>query len=72
MTAEPGRVFAALVVDDEEAVRRFVGRAFREAGYETATASGGAFLEKPCTLRGLLEAASLLLAGSIHIPEHFA
>lgn len=31
-----------------------------------------AFLEKPCTLRGLLEAVSLLLTGSVRIPDHLA
>src|SRR5262245_4158198 len=124
--AEPH--YVALVVDDEEGVRRFVGRALREAGYRTVTASGGpealsaaatdafdilvtdlmmpemtgdelarrlralkpslkvlyltgfsdrlfnekvmlwqdeAFLEKPCSLRGLLEAVSLLLTGRV-------
>lgn len=127
--------FAALVVDDEEGVRRFVGRALKEAGYQTVVANGGpealsaasagsfdilvtdlmmpdmmgdelarrlraekpslkvlyltgfsdrlfkekaalwqdeAFLEKPCTLRGLLEAVSLLLTGSVRIPDHLA
>ena len=31
-----------------------------------------AFLEKPCTLRGLLEAVSLLLIGRVHIPDSLA
>lgn len=129
----PQPQFAALVVDDEEGVRRFVDRALREAGYKTVTANGGvealtaaasgtfdilvtdlmmpemtgdelarrlraqtpslkvlyltgfadrlfkekatlwqdeAFLEKPCSLRGLLEAVSLLLTGKVHVPEH--
>lgn len=29
-----------------------------------------AFLEKPCTIRGLLEAVSLLLTGRVEIPDH--
>jgi two-component system cell cycle sensor histidine kinase/response regulator CckA len=37
--AKPLRV---LVVDDEETVCRFVDRVLRDAGYETATAPGGA------------------------------
>src|SRR6476620_4484472 len=32
----------ALVVDDEEPVRKFVERVLREAGYKTASAGGGA------------------------------
>ncbi|MBI3402675.1 MAG: response regulator [Acidobacteria bacterium] len=119
----------ALVVDDEESVRRFVERALREAGYQTAVASDGpeaievastlkgvnilvtdvvmpkmtgdelarrlrqaesglkvlyltgfsdrlfkekvtlwqdeAFLDKPCSVKGLLEAVSLLLFGHL-------
>ena len=31
-----------LIVDDEEPVRNFVDRVLRDAGYETAVASGGA------------------------------
>jgi two-component system, cell cycle sensor histidine kinase and response regulator CckA len=31
-----------------------------------------AFLEKPATLRGLLEAVSLLLTGRVYIPDHLA
>ena len=118
-----------LVVDDEETVRRFVERVLQDAGYQTATASGGAeaieaaarlgsfellvtdvmmpqmtgdelarrlrlkepdlkilyltgfsdrlfkekvmlweneaFLEKPCTLKSLKEAVSLLLSGHV-------
>lgn len=132
---QPISPYVALIVDDEEPVRRFVDRALREAGYKTVTASGGAeaisavaaaggfdilvtdlmmpemtgdelarrlrlqepslkvlyltgfsdrlftekatlwqdeaFLEKPCTLRGLVEAVSLLLTGSVVVPEHF-
>lgn len=133
--AEPYPTFSALVVDDEEPVRRFVDRALRAAGYTTVTAGGGAealtvaaenhfdilvtdlmmpemtgdelarrlralhpsmkvlyltgfsdrlfkekatlwqdeaFLEKPATLRGLLEAVSLLLTGRVYIPDHLA
>ena len=118
-----------LIVDDEDAVVRFVDRVLREAGYKTATASNGpdalekartigalgalvtdvmmpgmtgdelarvlrrtepglkvlyltgysdrlfkekstlwadeAFLEKPCTIKGLTEALSLLMNGSL-------
>jgi two-component system cell cycle sensor histidine kinase/response regulator CckA len=135
MAAAAYPTFTALIVDDEEPVRRFVDRALREAGYKTVTAGGGvealeaaarqpfdilitdvmmpemtgdelarrlraqhpslkvlyltgfsdrlfkekatlwqdeAFLEKPCTLRGLLEAASLLLTGRVYIPDHLA
>lgn len=125
--------FAALVVDDEEPVRRFVERVLREAGYTTASAEGGtealkiasefgrfdilvtdmmmpemtgdelarrlrlqepqlkvlyltgfsdrlfkekstlwkdeAFLEKPCSVRGLIEAVALLVTGRFDLPE---
>ena len=37
---EPTRV-SVLVVDDEDAVRRFVERVLRESGYRTATAADG-------------------------------
>lgn len=124
---QPARPETALVVDDEELVRKFVERVLREAGYQTATASDGpealevaaklescdilvtdlmmpqmtgdelarrvrcttpgikvlyltgfsdrlfkekvtlwadeAFLEKPCSMKGLLQAVSLLLFG---------
>jgi len=124
--------FQALVVDDEEPVRRFVERALRGAGYRTVAASDGpaameeatklgsfdilvtdvmmpemtgdelarrlrlqepalkvlyltgfsdrlfkekvtlwedeAYLDKPCTVRGLLEAVSLLLVGHFDVP----
>jgi CheY-like chemotaxis protein len=33
--------FTALIVDDEDPVRRFVERVLREAGYKTATAGDG-------------------------------
>ena len=122
-----------LVVDDEDAVRRFVARALQEAGYETLMADDGptalavaekeasidilvtdlmmpqmngdelarrmlvlrpklkvlyltgfseqlfkdkvalwqdeAFLEKPCSVRGLMEAVSLLLFGRVESPQ---
>ena len=134
--ADPTRSFTALIVDDEDPVRRFVERVLREAGYTTAAAAGGtealkiaaefgkfdilvtdmmmpemtgdelarrlrlqepqlkvlyltgfserlfkekttlwqdeAFLEKPCSVRGLLEAVSLLLTGRFDIPEHMS
>jgi hypothetical protein len=31
-----------------------------------------AFLEKPCSIRGLVEAASLLLKGRFDVPEHLS
>lgn len=130
MTSSPLRPgAAALVVDDEESVRRFVDRALREAGYQTTLAADGpeaiqvaskdrtfdilvtdvmmprmtgdelarrlrqlepglkvlyltgfsdrlfkekatlwqdeAFLDKPCSVKGLLEAVSLLLFGRV-------
>jgi two-component system cell cycle sensor histidine kinase/response regulator CckA len=37
----PTRALRALVVDDEEPVRKFVDRVLRDAGYETTTAGGG-------------------------------
>jgi two-component system cell cycle sensor histidine kinase/response regulator CckA len=121
-----------LVVDDEEAVLRFVDRVLRDAGYKTAIANGGAeaievakkvgplgalvtdvmmpgmtgdelarmlrqteptlkvlyltgysdrlfkektmlwadeaFLDKPCTVKGLREAVSLLMTGKFEAP----
>jgi two-component system cell cycle sensor histidine kinase/response regulator CckA len=133
MTAKPSRPLSVLVVDDEELVRKFVERALREAGYQTATASDGpealevaaklesfdilvtdlmmpqmtgdelarrvrvstpsvkvlyltgfsdrlfnekvtlwadeAFLEKPCSVKGLLQAVSLLLLGRFELPQ---
>jgi len=122
----------ALIVDDDELVRKFVERVLHTAGYETATASDGpealaaaasrpfdilitdlmmprmngdelarrirvgapetkvlyltgfsdrlfkekvtlwadeAFLDKPCSAKGLLEAVSLLLLGRIERPK---
>ena len=133
---DPTRSFTALIVDDEDPVRKFVERVLREAGYTTASAAGGtealkiaaelgkfdilvtdmmmpemtgdelarrlrlqepqlkvlyltgfserlfkekttlwqdeAFLEKPCSVRGLLEAVSLLLTGRFDVPEHMS
>ena len=127
------RTLRALVVDDEELVRKFVERVLREAGYQTVTASDGpeaiaiaggqdtfdilvtdvmmpemtgdelarriqasspgikvlyltgfsdrlfkekvtlwadeAFLDKPCSMKGLLEAVSLLLFGRFELPQ---
>lgn len=38
----PGRALRVLIVDDEEAVRRFVQRVLAQAGHTTAIAAGGA------------------------------
>ena len=110
-----------LVVDDEEAVRTFVERVLREAGYVPTLAGDGpqalevaskmgsldllltdvmmpqmsgdelkvlyltgfsdrlfkekvtlwedeAFLEKPCSVKGLLQAVSLLMFGQVDVP----
>jgi two-component system cell cycle sensor histidine kinase/response regulator CckA len=126
---KPARPPLALVVDDEEPVRRFVERVLREAGYQTASAGDGpealevasrigafdilvtdvmmpqmsgdelarrlrlddpdlkvlyltgysdslfkekvtlwedeAFLDKPCSVKGLTQAVSLLLFGRV-------
>jgi len=123
---------SVLIVDDEEAVRRFVDRVLREGNYKTMTASDGpdairvaaehgpfdilvtdlmmpqmmgdelarrlrqndpglkvlyltgfsdslfkekvtlwedeAYLDKPCTVKGLLQAVSLLLFGRFEVP----
>ena len=133
MKAQPSRQLSALVVDDEDLVRKFVERVMREAGYQTATASDGpealevasrlesfdilvtdvmmpqmtgdelarrcrvqtpaikvlyltgfsdrlfkekvtlwadeAFLDKPCSVKGLLQAVSLLLFGHFEVPQ---
>jgi two-component system, cell cycle sensor histidine kinase and response regulator CckA len=37
----PPRTLRALVVDDEEPVRKFVDRVLRDAGYQTTMAGGG-------------------------------
>ena len=132
MGNEPTRPISVLVVDDEEPVRKFVGRVMREAGYTTAQASDGtealevaskagsvdilvtdvmmpqmrgdelarrlresapglkvlyltgyserlfkekvtlwtdeAYLDKPCSVKGLLQAVSLLLFGQLERP----
>jgi CheY-like chemotaxis protein len=129
----PPRPLRALIVDDEELVRKFVERVLREAGYDTVTAADGpealdvaaqaepfdvlvtdvmmpqmtgdelsrqmrgatpdikvlyltgfsdrlfkekvtlwadeAFLDKPSSVKGLLEAVSLLLFGRIELPR---
>jgi two-component system cell cycle sensor histidine kinase/response regulator CckA len=128
----PSDPYTILIVDDEEAVRKFVDRVLREAGYRTALAADGtdaidvasrmgpfevlvtdvmmpkmsgdelarrlrqsdpglkilyltgfsdrlfkekstlwedeAFLDKPCSVAGLLEAVSLLLFGRFKPP----
>jgi two-component system cell cycle sensor histidine kinase/response regulator CckA len=133
MKATPSRPLSALVVDDEDLVRKFVERVMREAGYQTATASDGpealevaasleqfdilvtdvmmpqmtgdelarrlrvaspglkvlyltgfsdrlfkekvtlwadeAFLDKPCSVKGLLQAVSLLMFGHFELPQ---
>jgi two-component system cell cycle sensor histidine kinase/response regulator CckA len=135
MKRTPKRAVSALVVDDEDSVRRFVERVLQEAGYTTSTASDGpeaievastletfdilvtdvmmpqmtgdelarrlrasrpslkilyltgfsdrlfkekvtlwadeAFLDKPCSIRGLLEAVSLLVSGRVELPPGF-
>lgn len=38
----PGETLSVLVVDDEEAILRFVERVLRDAGYRTSTAGDGA------------------------------
>ncbi len=128
----PDHPISVLIVDDEEAVRRFVDRVMRDAGYTTALAADGvealeiaskvgtvdilitdvmmpqmlgdelarrlrqsepslkvlyltgysdrlfkekvtlwadeAYLDKPCSVRGLLQAVSLLLFGQLDRP----
>jgi CheY-like chemotaxis protein len=130
---EPPRTLSVLIVDDEELVRKFVGRVLSEAGYQTAAASDGpealevaagldrfdllvtdvmmpqmtgdelarrlraslpglkvlyltgfsdrlfkekvtlwadeAFLDKPCSAKGLLQAVSLLMFGGFELPN---
>ncbi len=132
----PGEPALALVVDDEEPVRKFVERALQSGGYRTAGASSGtealelaakigafdvlvtdlmmpqmtgdelarrlrqtegklkvlyltgfsdqlfkekvtlwqdeAFLDKPCSIKGLLQAVSLLVHGRLGAPADFA
>lgn len=133
MKSGPAGSLGVLIVDDEDLVRKFVGRVLREAGYQTTTASDGpealeiaakletldilvtdvmmpqmtgdelarlvrvgrpdikvlyltgfsdrlfkekvtlwadeAFLDKPCSAKGLLEAVSLLLFGHFKVPK---
>jgi two-component system cell cycle sensor histidine kinase/response regulator CckA len=133
MTRTTPPSIVALIVDDEEPVRKFVERVLSEAGYKTTVASDGpeaielaskmdkidvlvtdlmmpemqgdelarrlrngepqikvlyltgysdrlfkdkitlwedeAFLDKPCSVKGLLEAVSLLLFGGIDRPK---
>jgi two-component system cell cycle sensor histidine kinase/response regulator CckA len=135
MKRTPPAAISALIVDDEESVRKFVERVLREAGYQTAQASDGpeaievaatlksfdilvtdlmmpqmtgdelarrlrqteprlkvlyltgfsdrlfkekvtlwedeAFLDKPCNVKGLLQAVSLLLFGHFEAPRPF-
>ena len=135
MKPAPTAPISALIVDDEESVRKFVERVLREAGYRTAQASDGpeaiavaatldsfdilvtdvmmpemmgdelarrlrqtephlkvlyltgfsdrlfkekvtlwedeAFLDKPCSIKGLMQAVSLLLFGRFEAPQTF-
>jgi len=135
MTGAPQRHASALVVDDEDSVRKFVERVLQEAGYTTSAAADGpeaidvasklerfdilvtdvmmpqmtgdelarrlrvarpglkvlyltgfsdrlfkekvtlwadeAFLDKPCSVKGLLQAVSLLLFGRVDAPQDF-
>ena len=135
MTGAPQRHASALVVDDEDSVRKFVERVLQEAGYTTSAAADGpeaidvasklerfdilvtdvmmpqmtgdevarrlrigrpalkilyltgfsdrlfkekvtlwadeAFLDKPCSVKGLLEAVSLLVFGRVEVPPAF-
>ena len=132
MTGAPQRHASALVVDDEDSVRKFVERVLQEAGYTTSAAADGpeaidvasklerfdilvtdvmmpqmlgdelarrlrqsepgikvlyltgysdrlfkekvtlwadeAYLDKPCSVKGLLQAVSLLLFGQLERP----
>jgi CheY-like chemotaxis protein len=54
-----------LVVDDEETVCRFVDRVLRDAGYETATASGGTEAVEVMARRGPFD----LLLTDVMMPE---
>jgi len=128
LTAEPTKALLVLVVDDDQAVRDFVDRVLREAGYRTMVAGSGpeaiefaskepidllltdvnmpqmtgdelarrlrhdepslkvlyltgfsdqlfnekttlwqdeAYLEKPCTIAGLLQAVALITVGHV-------
>ena len=136
MKSTPPVPISALIVDDEEPLRRFVERVLRQAGYRTAVAADGpeailvaqkletfdilvtdvmmpqmtgdelarrlrqneprlkvlyltgysdrlfkekvtlwkdeAFLDKPCSVKGLMEAVSLLLFGRFETPENLS
>ena len=136
MKSTPPVPISALIVDDEEPLRRFVERVLRQAGYRTAIAADGpeaiavaqkletfdilvtdvmmpqmtgdelarrlrqtepglkvlyltgysdrlfkekvtlwkdeAFLDKPCSVKGLMEAVSLLLFGRFETPENLS
>ena len=68
-----------LVVDDEAPIRQMEMRILQKGGYRVAEAASGpeaikmledglvleAFLDKPFTANGLLEAVSLLLTGTV-------
>jgi CheY-like chemotaxis protein len=133
LKATRGRALRVLIVDDEDAIRRFVDRVLSDAGYETTTASDGpeamrlaqqlqpldllvtdvmmpqmtgdelarrmrqadpglkvlyltaysdklfgekstlwqdeAFLDKPCSVKGLIEAVLLLTSGRLELPK---
>jgi CheY-like chemotaxis protein len=133
MKSTPKRPISVLIVDDEEALRKFVDRVLSQAGYTTTTASDGpeaieaaaklgpldllvtdlmmpvmtgdelarrlrlqqpslkvlyltgfsdhlfkekvtlwqdeAFLDKPCGIKGLMEAVALLLFGRFDAPQ---
>jgi two-component system cell cycle sensor histidine kinase/response regulator CckA len=53
-----------LVVDDEEAIRKFVGRVLRNAGYETTMAAGG-----PEAIDLALKIAPDVLVTDVMMPE---
>ena len=136
MKGTPPVPISALIVDDEEPLRRFVERVLQQAGYRTAVAADGpeaiekartletfdilvtdvmmpqmtgdelarrlrqteprlkvlyltgysdrlfkekvtlwkdeAYLDKPCSVKGLMEAVSLLLFGRFEVPENFS
>lgn len=63
--AAPTRPMRALIVDDEELVRKFVERVLREAGYETATAGDG-----PEALQVIAEAGTFdILVTDVMMPQ---
>ena len=52
--ASPSRPMVALIVDDDDLVRKFIDRALSEAGYQTTVAADGASaLEMAATLETL-------------------